>query len=197
MAMSLIDQLFSQVVLPVLRSPSSRRAMDTVETLVDSGCPAVELTTSTPDWPSALRTVASPGRWVGVGTIRSAEDARRALDAGAAFLVSPFPVPGVAELAEGAGVPFIQGGFTPGELSRAAGAGIVKVFPAHLGGPRYLRSLAPVLPGVRLVPTGGIGWEDVPDYLAAGAFAVGIGSGLDLPRAELAAAFGRVRRPAS
>jgi 2-dehydro-3-deoxyphosphogluconate aldolase/(4S)-4-hydroxy-2-oxoglutarate aldolase len=131
---------------------------------------------------------------VGVGTIRSTDDARRALAAGAEFLVSPYPVPGVAELAAIAGVPFIQGGFTPGELSLAAPAGIAKVFPAHLGGPRYLRTLAPVLPGLRLVPTGGVGWTDVPDYLAAGAFAVGIGSGLDLPADELAAAFARVRR---
>lgn len=193
--MGLLDQLYGQAVLPVLRSPSWRQAVNTVHTLRDSGCALVELTTSTPDWACALRALTGSGHPVGVGTIRSTDDARRAVDAGAAFLVSPFPVAGVAELASSAGVPFVPGGLTPGELHRAAAAaGIVKVFPAHLGGPRYLRSLAPVLPGVRLVPTGGIGWQDVSAYLDAGAFAVGIGSGLDLPPTELAAAFARVRR---
>ncbi|MGI8813818.1 MAG: bifunctional 4-hydroxy-2-oxoglutarate aldolase/2-dehydro-3-deoxy-phosphogluconate aldolase [Pseudonocardia sp.] len=192
--MDLLDQLYHQAVLPVLRSPTWQRALDAVATLRDNGAPVVELTTSTPQWFTALEKLAGPGHAVGVGTIRSVDDARRALDARAAFLVSPFPVAGVAELAERAGVPFVQGGFTPGELHLAAPAGIAKVFPAHLGGPRYLRSLATVLPGMRLVPTGGIGWDDVPAYLDAGAFAVGIGSGLDLPPAELTAAFARVRR---
>ncbi|MDQ2709759.1 MAG: bifunctional 4-hydroxy-2-oxoglutarate aldolase/2-dehydro-3-deoxy-phosphogluconate aldolase [Actinomycetota bacterium] len=192
--MDLLDQLYRQAVLPVLRSPTWQRALDAVATLRDSGAPVVELTTSTPQWITALEQLAGPGHAIGVGTIRSVDDARCALDACAAFLVSPFPIAGVAELAERAGVPFVQGGFTPGELHLAAPAGIAKVFPAHLGGPRYLRSLAPVLPGIRLVPTGGIGWDDVPAYLDAGAFAVGIGSGLDLPPAELTAAFARVRR---
>ncbi|WP_037074634.1 bifunctional 4-hydroxy-2-oxoglutarate aldolase/2-dehydro-3-deoxy-phosphogluconate aldolase [Pseudonocardia spinosispora] len=192
--MNILTDLYQQAVLPVLRSPSWQRAVDTVTALTDAGCPVVELTTSTPDWDTALGAVAGRPCQVGVGTIRSVEEAEKALASGAAFLVSPFPVDGVAALASAEDVPFIQGGFTPGELSGARSAGIAKVFPAHLGGPRYLRSLAPVLPELRLVPTGGIGWDDVSDYLAAGAFAVGIGSGLDLPSAELAAAFARVRR---
>lgn len=193
--MGVLDQLYGQAVLPVLRSASPAEAVAAVAALRDAGCPMVELTTSTPGWADAVRELAGSDSTVGVGTIRSPEDARHALDAGAAFLVSPFPVPGVAEEAAAAGVPFVQGGFTPGELhAAAAGSGIAKVFPAHLGGPRYLRSLAPVLPGVRLVPTGGVGWAEVPAYLEAGAFAVGIGSGLDLPADELRAAFARVRR---
>lgn len=191
--MALLDQMYDQAVLPVLRSPSWEQAVDTVHALRVAGGAVVELTTSTPQWSTALEKL-SGGDPVGVGTIRSVEDARRALGSGAAFLVSPFAVDGVAEIAGEAGIPFLQGGLTPGELNRAAGGGIAKVFPAHLGGPRYLRSLAPVLPGVRLVPTGGISWDEVPAYLEAGAFAVGIGSGLDLPAAELAAAFARVRR---
>jgi 2-dehydro-3-deoxyphosphogluconate aldolase/(4S)-4-hydroxy-2-oxoglutarate aldolase len=192
--MTLLDQMYDQAVLPVLRSPSWEQAVDTVHALRVAGGAVVELTTSTPRWSTALEKLSAGGDPVGVGTIRSVDDARRALGSGAAVLVSPFAVDGVAEIAGEAGIPFLQGGLTPGELSRAAGAGIAKVFPAHLGGPRYLRSLAPVLPGVRLVPTGGISWDEVPSYLEAGAFAVGIGSGLDLPPAALAAAFARVRR---
>lgn len=192
--MTLLDQLYGQAVLPVLRSPSWEQAVGSVHALRDAGAAVVELTTSTPQWSTALEKLAETGDPVGVGTIRSADDARRALGAGAAFLVSPFPVAGVAEVADEAGIPFLQGGLTPAELNLAAPAGIAKVFPAHLGGPRYLRTLAPVLPGVRLVPTGGIGWDEVTAYLDAGAFAVGIGSGLDLPTDELAEAFARVKR---
>lgn len=192
--MTLLDQMYGQAVLPVLRSPSWERAVDAVCALREAGAAVVELTTSTPQWSTALGRLTTGGDPIGVGTIRSADDARRALGAGAAFLVSPFPVDGVAQVAREAGIPFLQGGLTPAELSLASASGIAKVFPAHVGGPRYLRSLAPVLPGVRLVPTGGIGWDDVPAYLEAGAFAVGIGSGLDLPPAELSAAFARVKR---
>lgn len=192
--MNVLEDLYPQAVLPVLRSPSWQQAVDTVTALTEAGCHVVELTTSTPDWATALGALVGRPCRVGVGTIRSVEEAEQALATGAAFLVSPFPVDGVAALAAAEDVPFIQGGFTPGELSGARGAGIAKVFPAHLGGPKYLRSLAPVLPELRLIPTGGIGWNDVSDYLAAGAFAVGIGSGLDLPADELAAAFARARR---
>lgn len=192
--MTLLDQLYGQAVLPVLRSASWEQAVDRAQALCEAGAAVVELTTSIPRWQTALERVTGGGRSVGVGTIRSVDDARLALGSGAAFLVSPFPVAGIVEIAREAGIPFLQGGFTPAELNLAAASGIVKVFPAHLGGPRYLRSLTPVLPDVRLVPTGGIGWDEVPAYLEAGAFAVGIGSGLDLPGDELAAAFARVRR---
>lgn len=192
--MTLLDQLYGQAVLPVLRSASWEQAVDRAQALCEAGAEVVELTTSIPRWQTALERVTGGGRSVGVGTIRSVDDARLALGSGAAFLVSPFPVAGIVEIAREAGIPFLQGGFTPAELNLAAASGIAKVFPAHLGGPRYLRSLTPVLPDVRLVPTGGIGWDEVPAYLEAGAFAVGIGSGLDLPGDELAAAFARVRR---
>lgn len=190
----MLQKMFEQAVLPVLRSPSAADGVRTVLALVAAGCQVVELTTSTPGWESAVTELADSPATVGVGTVTTLEDAERALAAGAGFLVSPFPVPDVAVLAAEHGALFIGGGFTPGELATGRSAGIAKVFPAHLGGPRYLRSLAPVLPGLRLVPTGGVGWDDVSDYLDAGAFAVGIGSGLDLPADELAAAFGRVRR---
>jgi 2-dehydro-3-deoxyphosphogluconate aldolase/(4S)-4-hydroxy-2-oxoglutarate aldolase len=118
---------------------------------------------------------------LGAGTVTTADDARRAIDAGADFLVSPYPAEAVRAVAGQARVAFLEGGFTPGEVAAAAAQGIAKLFPAHVGGPAYLRSVLAVLPGARIVPTGGIALSDVPAYLAAGAYAVGVGS--DLVRA--------------
>jgi 2-dehydro-3-deoxyphosphogluconate aldolase/(4S)-4-hydroxy-2-oxoglutarate aldolase len=129
---------------------------------------------------------AGGGAIVGVGTVTSEDQARTAIEVGAKFLVSPFPVPAVRGIAAAAGVPLVEGGFTPAEIAGAARRGPAKVFPAHVGGPAFIRSLLAVLPGARLIPTGGIPVEQAASYLAAGALAVGIGSGLPSDPAALA-----------
>jgi 2-dehydro-3-deoxyphosphogluconate aldolase / (4S)-4-hydroxy-2-oxoglutarate aldolase len=170
-------------LLPVLRTPDAAGAVQAAETLLDAGLGVIELTATTPGWPDALRDVRRrhPGAVLGAGTVTTAEDARRAVDAGADFLVSPYPAAEVRGFADETGTVFLEGGFTPGEVAAASARGIAKLFPAHVGGPAYLRSVLAVLPGARIVPTGGIGLGEVGDYLAAGAHAVGVGS--DLVRA--------------
>jgi 2-dehydro-3-deoxyphosphogluconate aldolase / (4S)-4-hydroxy-2-oxoglutarate aldolase len=170
-------------VLPVLRTPDADGAVRAAEALLDAGLGVIELTATTPGWADVLADLrrAHPAATLGAGTVTTAEDARRALDAGADFLVSPYPAEAVRSVAAGTGTAFLEGGFTPGEVAAAAGRGIAKLFPAHVGGPAYLRSVLAVLPGARIVPTGGIALSDVPAYLAAGAYAVGVGS--DLVRA--------------
>ncbi|SOD63521.1 2-dehydro-3-deoxyphosphogluconate aldolase / (4S)-4-hydroxy-2-oxoglutarate aldolase [Streptomyces zhaozhouensis] len=175
----LLTALAAQRLLPVLRSPSAEAAVDRTRQFLDAGCQAVELTTSTPGWDGALATLTAEGRgFLGVGTLSTAEQAERAVAAGASFLVTPFPAPRVREVAAASGVPLIEGGYTPGEIAEAAGRGPAKVFPAHVGGPKFLSSLRAILPDAVLIPTGGISVEDAPAYLKAGAWAVGIGSGL-------------------
>ncbi|WP_051806957.1 hypothetical protein [Streptomyces sp. NRRL F-2664] len=80
--------------------------------------------------------------------------AETALDAGAAFLVSPYPAPEVRAVARRRGAVFIEGGYTPAEIASAVrSAGAAKIFPAHVGGPRFVRSLRAVLPDAVLIPT--------------------------------------------
>ncbi|GAB3963977.1 bifunctional 4-hydroxy-2-oxoglutarate aldolase/2-dehydro-3-deoxy-phosphogluconate aldolase [Actinoallomurus acanthiterrae] len=167
-------------VLPVLRTPDAAGAVKAAETLLDAGLNVIELTATTPGWADALAGLrrAHPAAVLGAGTVTTAEDARRALDAGADFLVSPYPAEAVRAAVGETGTLFLEGGFTPGEVAAAAGRGIAKLFPAHVGGPSYLRSVLAVLPGARVVPTGGIALRDVPAYLDAGAYAVGVGSDL-------------------
>ncbi|MFD5618993.1 bifunctional 4-hydroxy-2-oxoglutarate aldolase/2-dehydro-3-deoxy-phosphogluconate aldolase [Streptomyces yangpuensis] len=188
--------LTAQRLLPVLRNADADEAVRAATRLLAAGCRAVELTTSTPGWAGAVARTAGladvHGRRavIGVGTVTTAAQATAALDAGAAFLVSPYPAPEVREVAGRRGAVFIEGGFTPAEIASAVRAtGAAKVFPAHVGGPRFVRSLRAVLPDAVLVPTGGIRPDEVPAWIAAGATAVGIGDGLPADPAELAALF--------
>ncbi|WP_327411930.1 bifunctional 4-hydroxy-2-oxoglutarate aldolase/2-dehydro-3-deoxy-phosphogluconate aldolase [Streptomyces sp. NBC_01233] len=196
------EVLAAQRLLPVLRDADADEAVRRTTALLAAGCRAVELTTSTPGWAEAL-TRAAPlddahGRpaLIGVGTVTTAAQAGTALDAGAAFLISPYPAPEVREVARRRRAVFIEGGFTPGEIAAAVrAAGAAKVFPAHVGGPGFIRSLRAVLPGAVIIPTGGIRPAEVPDWLAAGATAVGIGNGLPADPVELAAVFAGLARP--
>ena len=182
----ILDQLGRQRVLPVLRLPSAPAAIDAAIAMFDVGLGLVELTATTPGWESALREAAAgapEGAGVGLGTVTEAEIAERAIQAGARFLVSPWPVPAARAVALAAGVLFIEGAFTPAEVAAGVRYGPTKVFPAHVGGPVYLKSLLAVLPGATLIPTGGIALGEVGPWLRAGATAVGIGSDLLRPGA--------------
>lgn len=192
----------AQRLLPVLRNADADEAVRRATALLAAGCRVIELTTSTPGWADAVtRTVPladAHGRpaVIGVGTVTTAAQAEAALGAGAAFLISPYPAPEVREVARRREAVFVEGGFTPGEIAAAVrSAGAAKVFPAHVGGPRFIRSLKAVLPEAVIIPTGGIRPAEVPDWLAAGATAVGIGSGLPADPAELAAVFTGLARP--
>jgi 2-dehydro-3-deoxyphosphogluconate aldolase / (4S)-4-hydroxy-2-oxoglutarate aldolase len=164
-------------ILPVLRTANLADAVRAAGILLRAGLRVVELTTTTPDWVVGLAGLrrAHPEAVLGVGTVMTAEDAQRAVEAGADFLVSPCPAEAVRLVASRTATVFLEGGLTPAEVCAAAARGIAKLFPAHVGGPAYLRSMLAVLPGARIVPSGGIALSEVPEYLAAGAFAVGVG----------------------
>jgi 2-dehydro-3-deoxyphosphogluconate aldolase/(4S)-4-hydroxy-2-oxoglutarate aldolase len=164
------------VIVPVVREDGADEALSVAGWLIEQGLDVVELTASTPGWERAV--AALDGVVVGAGTLRTREDAERAIAAGAQFLVTPCPAPDVRTVAEAAGVPLLEGGFTPGEVLAATDRGIAKLFPAHVGGTELLRSIRALSPGARIVPTGGIRLVDVPAWLDAGAYAVGVGSEL-------------------
>jgi 2-dehydro-3-deoxyphosphogluconate aldolase/(4S)-4-hydroxy-2-oxoglutarate aldolase len=176
---SFIGQVTEARIIPVLRTDTAREAAAAASRCFDAGLAMVELTATTPDWPQALRRVRAdhPGRLVGVGTVLDADQALMAADAGADFVVSPCPAPAVRAALDGH-LPFIEGGLTVGEVLASARHGVAKLFPAHVGGIRYLRSLLAIAPGARVVPTGGIALSEVSEWLAAGATAVGVGRDL-------------------
>lgn len=183
-----LDRLASSPLLPVLRLPTASAAADAAARCIEAGVDVVELTTTTPNWLSALREVraAFPNQLVGMGTVLSSDQAQDALDAGADFLVSPCPIPQV-RITLPPNTVLLEGGFTVGEVLDSASRGAAKLFPAHVGGVSYLRSILAVSPQAKIVPTGGISLGSAREWLSAGALAVGVGSDL-LRRHDLAEA---------
>jgi 2-dehydro-3-deoxyphosphogluconate aldolase/(4S)-4-hydroxy-2-oxoglutarate aldolase len=175
-----MTQLDASRLLAIVRFRHPGDLRGTMDALVAGGIPLVELTIDTPGCLEAVEWAASAGRTVGVGTVLTGEQVRACADAGAGFVVSPGLVPDVVAVAADVGMEVIPGILTPTEILRASALGVhaVKVFPASLGGPDYLRVLRGPFPLVTLVPTGGIEIDDVPAYLAAGAACVGLGSAL-------------------
>lgn len=148
--------------------------------LVRAGIELVEVTLDTPGALDAVERGRRSGWSIGVGTVLTPGDVNRSLDMGASFVVTPGVVSGVIERALELGVDVVPGAFTPTEVIRAHAMGVsaVKLFPASLGGPGYVRALLGPLAGVPLVPTGGIAIQDVNAYLDAGATCVGLGGAL-------------------
>lgn len=189
-------------VFAILRAPGTSRLRPVLRTLFDAGIRTVELTMTTPgalDGMAVALEEAPPGAWVGMGTVLDREAAREAIRAGAGFVVSAVLDEGMIEACVEAGIPAIPGASTPTEMLRAwrLGATAVKVFPASVLGPGFIRQVLAPLPQLRLVATGGIGVEDAGEFLRAGAVAVGLGTPLlgdALSGGDLEALAGRCRR---
>ncbi|GGE93514.1 bifunctional 4-hydroxy-2-oxoglutarate aldolase/2-dehydro-3-deoxy-phosphogluconate aldolase [Mycetocola zhadangensis] len=170
-------------VLAVLRAPSVETALRAADALVDGGITGLEITYSTPDAAHVIRELNEKYGdriYLGAGTVTTADQATEAADAGARFLVSPGSRPELTAAMKATGRTVLTGALTPSEVMAAVeyGADVVKIFPASLGGPSYLRSLRGPFPDVPLMPTGGVTPENLGDWFAAGALAVGAGSDL-------------------
>jgi 2-dehydro-3-deoxyphosphogluconate aldolase/(4S)-4-hydroxy-2-oxoglutarate aldolase len=169
-------------IVAILRGGAGAPVDEVVDVLVDAGVTCLEITMNTPGALDAVAAARSrhPGAEVGVGTARTPAQVQAAAAAGAQFVVSPDVRATVGAAAADAGLPWYPGALTATEVGTAweLGAAAVKLFPASLGGPGYLRELRAPLDDVPFVPTGGVRLEQVGDYLAAGAFALGIGSPL-------------------
>lgn len=152
-----------------------------LDALERGGIGRIEVTFGTPGCLDLVEQAAARERPVGMGTVRTVDDARHAIAAGAAFLVTPTFVPDVVAAARAASLPIVCGALTPSEIDAAwrAGADAVKVFPIDaVGGMRYLRAVRAPLADVALVPTGGIGEREAEAYAREGCVGVGVGSAL-------------------
>lgn len=170
----------------VIRSPTAADALAVGRILLVAGVEGLEVTGTTPgacDVLAALRRDAESRVLLGVGSIRTVEDARRADDADADFLVSPGSPASLTEAMLATGRLVLPGVFTATEVMRARdiGARAVKLFPANVIGPDGLRAMRGPFPDVAFVPTGGISPDELGTWLDAGALAVGIGGRLAPP----------------
>ncbi|MBM7785167.1 bifunctional 4-hydroxy-2-oxoglutarate aldolase/2-dehydro-3-deoxy-phosphogluconate aldolase [Tenggerimyces flavus] len=180
--MELSQALEDCPAIAILRASSADRFGEVTDVLVDAGLRAVEYTLTTPGVLAALSAYAkrAPDVALGAGTVTTADEARRAVEAGATYLITPAVFPEVLEEGARLGVPVLPGALTPTEIVTAwrAGAALVKLFPASLGGVSYLKAVRAPLPDIPLVPTGGVDPANAGEWLAAGAAAVAVGSPL-------------------
>ncbi|MFF4029267.1 bifunctional 4-hydroxy-2-oxoglutarate aldolase/2-dehydro-3-deoxy-phosphogluconate aldolase [Streptomyces sviceus] len=198
MTADLTDLLAKTRIVPVLTVPDATTAAPLADALAAGGARCAEVTFRTPDAEQVVKAMAAQGHLVvGAGTVLTAEQAERAVAAGARFLVSPGLDDEVVVAARALGVPVTPGVATATELMRAVKVGLdtVKLFPAEpLGGRAMLRALAAPFPGVRFMPTGGIDAAALPGYLAEpSVLAVG-GSWMATPALLKSRAYGEIRR---
>jgi 2-dehydro-3-deoxyphosphogluconate aldolase/(4S)-4-hydroxy-2-oxoglutarate aldolase len=179
---AMLARLRAARVVPVVRMRSTENATRAVGWMREEGLSVFEITMTVPGAVDLIAALSrDPALLVGAGTVPDAAAARACLAAGARFIVAPWVDASLAAPCREAGAALMLGAMTPTEVraALAAGADVVKIFPASsAGGPAHIRALASVFPGVAFCPTGGVAPGDVAAYLAAGAAFVGIGGAL-------------------
>jgi 2-dehydro-3-deoxyphosphogluconate aldolase/(4S)-4-hydroxy-2-oxoglutarate aldolase len=179
--------LLDHGLVAIVRLKEPTELVSIAKAIEAGGVRVIEFTMGTPNALDAINQIAR--EWgdrilLGAGTVLDPETGRAALLAGAQFLVAPNFNPALIELARRYNKIIVPGAFTPTEIVAAweCGADIVKVFPATIAGPQYIKDILGPLPYVRLLPTGGVGLENIPAFIAAGAAAVAVGSNLTDPK---------------
>jgi 2-dehydro-3-deoxyphosphogluconate aldolase/(4S)-4-hydroxy-2-oxoglutarate aldolase len=178
----LLEELGRRRVLAIIRADGPELALECIRTLVTAGVTALEVSLTTPGGAEAIakaRSEFDPSVLLGAGTVLTAAQADEVTAAQAGFVVTPAITRGAHRSVE-LGLPLLCGALTPTEVIGALdlGALAVKIFPAKLYGPGYLKELRAPLPTAPLIAVGGIDAASAPSYLEAGALAVGVGSPL-------------------
>jgi 2-dehydro-3-deoxyphosphogluconate aldolase/(4S)-4-hydroxy-2-oxoglutarate aldolase len=182
-----IDTLLATKLLGIIRMPRFEYPAEVAQALAAGGFKALEFTLS---GDGALQAIAAARAAVGhevhigAGTVLTPAQVGQAAAAGAEFIVTPVLNLQVIAACQQHELPIACGAFTPTEIMTAmeAGAELIKLFPARLGGPQYVRDLLAPMPNLRLVPTGGVNPENIATYLEAGAVAVALGGNLVSPQ---------------
>jgi 2-dehydro-3-deoxyphosphogluconate aldolase / (4S)-4-hydroxy-2-oxoglutarate aldolase len=199
---STLKRILDAGIVAVVRFEASAPLVKVVRALAEGGVTAAEVTFTVPDAVDVIRDVrreVGDALVIGAGTVLDPETARAAILAGAEFIVAPTINPEVVRMCRRYDKAVIPGALTPTEVLSAweAGADIVKIFPADVGGPAYLRALHGPLPQVRLMPTGGVDLTTAVRFLEAGACCLGVGGALVDATAIAQGDFARIQRLAA
>jgi 2-dehydro-3-deoxyphosphogluconate aldolase / (4S)-4-hydroxy-2-oxoglutarate aldolase len=178
-----LNKILDTGIIAIVRVATTQDAIDVCGAVSRGGVKAIEVTMTVPGAIDAIREfkkTASSDILLGAGTVLDPETARVVILNGADFIVSPNLNVDVIKMAHRYGKVVIPGTFTPTEILAAwdAGADIVKVFPAGVVGPQYLRDIKGPLPQIRLTPTGGVTLENAPEFIRAGASCVSVATSL-------------------
>ncbi len=178
-----LDLIRSTGVIAIMRAQSSEQLIAAADAIKAGGVRVIEVTMTTP---GALDVIAQAsaryGKDVlfGAGSVLDPETARAAILAGAGFVVAPTLHLGVVALCNRYGIPVMPGCYTPTEMLTAweAGADMIKLFPASVGGPALIKAIRAPLPQLEIVPVGGVNLDTAAPFIANGAAALGVGSSL-------------------
>jgi 2-dehydro-3-deoxyphosphogluconate aldolase/(4S)-4-hydroxy-2-oxoglutarate aldolase len=180
--------IFTTGILPLYYCHSLTVSLDIARVLYRAGIRAIEYTNrgsaALENFTTMRKTFAAelPLLHLGIGTVKSGEEAEAYVLAGADFIVSPIVNPAVAAVAKKAGLPWIPGCMTPTEIYQAQQleAAVIKLFPANILKPEFLRSIFTLFIGQRFIPTGGVDVDEnnIRDWFQSGVVAVGMGSKL-------------------
>lgn len=170
-------------IVSIFRNLPSSALLEVASCFEDTGISTMEITLNSKNALEDIHTLV--GKFgerlnIGAGTVCDLEGMHSALEAGAQFIVMPILDEDVIRHCASHGIPVFPGAYTPSEIYKAwkLGASMVKVFPANDLGPGYIKDVLAPLNDIKLMPTGGITKENMADFFAAGAKAVGIGSGI-------------------
>jgi 2-dehydro-3-deoxyphosphogluconate aldolase/(4S)-4-hydroxy-2-oxoglutarate aldolase len=174
-------------LIAVIRGPTAKLTLAMVDALVAGGVQGIEITYTTPEAAWVVQQLCERyGEEIlpGMGTLTRPEQVEEAGQAGARFVVSPHYEPGLARAMVESGLLTMLGAFTPSEVWQAfnVGSDVVKIFPASVAGPEYIKALHGPFPEIPMMPTGGVTQDNLSDWFAAGVIAVGAGSNLCPPR---------------
>lgn len=178
-----LDLIRRTGVIAIMRAKSSDQLLAAADAIRAGGVCAIEVTMTTPGALAVIEKATAKqdeGVLFGAGTVLDAESARAAILAGAQFIVAPSTDLGMIEICRRYSVPVFPGAYTPTEIISAwqAGADMVKVFPASVGGPALIKALKAPLPQIDLVPVGGVEIDNTAEFIRAGSAAVGVGNAL-------------------
>ncbi|MGN6196489.1 MAG: bifunctional 4-hydroxy-2-oxoglutarate aldolase/2-dehydro-3-deoxy-phosphogluconate aldolase [Ginsengibacter sp.] len=177
-------ELFNKIpVIGIMRNLPVDKIVQIASLFAEEGLTNLEITLNSPGASELISELANRFKDViniGAGTVCTAVELQIALSAGAAFIVTPVVNEEIIQKCVSMAIPVFPGAYTPTEIYRAhvLGAAMIKVFPASVLGPAYIRELSGPFPHFKLLPTGGISLENMDDFLRAGAKGVGMGGNL-------------------
>lgn len=181
------QHILSSKLIPLFYESDVLVVIDVVKALYAGGIRTIEFTNRGPQALDNFKALIAlknemPDLYLGIGTIKSEEDAKKYIDAGADFLISPVFDASVADIAYLHKVLWIPGCMTPTEIHNAqvAGCNIVKLFPGNVLGPGFIEAIKPLFSDIHFLVTGGVDAteQSIMSWLKAGAAGVGLGSKL-------------------
>ena len=181
--MSILKKIIGNKLIAVIRTNRKDNLMPFIDVIIKSGINSIEITLTTPNALSVIKKLKSNYKGsilIGAGTVTNLDSAKKALDVGAEYIVTPVLNMEVIDYVKKSRFPVISGAFSPTEIYNSfhAGSDMIKIFPANLLGIENFKSIQVIMPKLTLMPTGGISMENAREWLNAGADVLGIGSSL-------------------